>query len=76
MVKRNMCNGREVGRSEISLSAGSKPAACVGGPCTSSSKVPAWCGNAQPPDENGLRAEDETASGGDTDGVCVDNEHL
>jgi hypothetical protein len=72
-----MCaTGREAERSKISLFAVSKPAACVGGPCTSSWKVPPGGGNAPPPNENGLWAENETASGGDVDGVSVDGEHL
>ncbi|KAF8190751.1 hypothetical protein K438DRAFT_1831521 [Mycena galopus ATCC 62051] len=42
IVNRNVRNGCEAGRSEISLPAASKPAACAGGPCTSSWKAPAW----------------------------------
>ncbi|KAJ7254187.1 hypothetical protein C8J57DRAFT_1236912 [Mycena rebaudengoi] len=62
-VKRNVRNGHEAGRSEISLLAVSQPAVCVGSG-----------GNALPPVENGLRAENETASGGNAEGVSVDGE--
>jgi hypothetical protein len=63
MVKRNVHNGREAGGSEIYLPAVSQPAVCVGSG-----------GNALPPVENGLRAENETASGGNAEGVSVDGE--
>jgi hypothetical protein len=40
-------------------------------PTAPAGKCPSGGGNAPPPDENGLRAEYGTASGGDADGVSV-----
>ncbi|KAJ7240947.1 hypothetical protein C8J57DRAFT_1245065 [Mycena rebaudengoi] len=70
MVKRNVRNGREARRSsppfQNLLPAQENPVLPAG-------KCPPGGGNAAPPDENDLQAENETAYGGGADGVSVDD---